>query len=234
VQFLITPDVFENHPDLKIGLIITTNIRNSGSSSILAQMLREEEEKIRNSFAIETFREHPHIASLQEVHRSFGSNPNKHPPSAQALVKRILKGGELPSINPLVDAYNVISLRYIVCAGAEDIDACQGDIVLTYATGSESFKLIGEEEGDTPKPGELVYKDDIGVICRKLNWREGDRTRTTDQTTNAVVVIEGFPPFSQKDLEKALNEAAGLLQKYCKAQTRMEILTKDNSVCRVK
>ncbi|MBU0458808.1 hypothetical protein KJ652_04775 [Patescibacteria group bacterium] len=229
MNFTISPTVFENYPNLAIGVIVVKNADNSGSFPEVTEMLRSEEARIRNTIDLETFREHPNLAALQEAHRKFGSNPNKFAPSAQALVKRVLKGGQLPSINPLVDIYNVISMRYVVCAGAEDTDKCEGDIRLDYADGTESFALIGTDEEDPPDEGELVYKDDRGVICRKLNWREGDRTRTDEGTKNAVVVIEGFPPFTRGDLDKALDEVSEMLEKYCGAGVRVEVLDKDNS-----
>ena len=233
MDFIVSPDVFESHPDLMIGVVVTTEIDNTNSSPEIAELLRDAEHLVQKTIKLDYFKDHPNIEALQEVHRSFGSNPNKYPPSIQALVKRILKGGELPSINPLVDLYNVISLRYVVCAGAEDLDSCEGDIRLAFADGNESFVLLGETEESPPDLGELVYKDDIGVICRKLNWREGDRTKTSDKTSNAIVIIEGFPPFTQEHLEQAANEISELLQKYCHAHTKTEILDKDHPFCSV-
>ena len=231
MNFVISPTVFDHHPDVAVGIVIATRINNTGSHPEITELLRAEESKIRSQFDLETFREHPQLAALQEVHRSFGSNPNKFPPSIQALIKRILKGGELPSINPIVDIYNIISLRYVVCAGAEDTDTCEGDIQLAFADGSEHFLPLGEESEDLPKEGELVYKDDIGVICRKLNWREGDRTKITSETKNAVIVVEGFPPLASEELQNALNDLSSLVEKYCGAQTRIEILAKGGGKC---
>ena len=234
MEFSVALDVFEQYPDLAIGVIIATGIENTAANPEIAECLRRAEEQVRTTLDAENSREHPHIAALQAVHRSFGSNPNKFPPSAQALVKRVLKGGALPSINPLVDIYNIISLRYIVCAGAEDIDACEGDIRLAFAEGTESFLPLGENIEDPPTKGELVYKEDKGVICRQLNWREGDRTKITDSTKQAVVVIEGFAPFSQEDLRKATDELAGMLLQFCHAETRQEILTGEHTSCTVR
>ena len=233
MNFSVSPAVFEQHPDLTIGVIVTTEIDNTNPSAEIEDLLRQAEEHVRSSIEIETFKEHPNIAALQEVHRSFGSNPNKFPPSAQALVKRVLKGRQLPSISPLVDLYNVISLRHIVCAGAEDMDACSGDVQLTFADGDEAFFLLGEEEEAPPDEGELVYKDDVGVICRKLNWREGDRSKITDDSKNAVVVVEGFPPFTREELEQAMQELSDLIQKYCGAQTRVEMLDAGSPSCSI-
>jgi len=234
MEFSVAPDVFGRYPNLAIGVIVATEIDNTKTPPEVTEQLRQAEKQVQNSLDSESFKEHPNIAALQEVHRSFGSNPNKFPPSVQALVKRVLKGGALPSINSLVDIYNIISLKYIVCAGAEDLDACEGDIRLAFAEGTESFRPLGEEKKDPPATGELVYKDDKGVICRKLNWREGDRTKITNSTKNAVVVLEGFAPLTREELSKALDELAGMLQKYCRAQTRLEVLTGGNTSCTVR
>jgi len=225
MNLTISPDVFEKYPDLAVGVVYATEINNTGTFPEVTEMLRQEEKSIVNSLDLETFKEHPNIAAMQEVHRSFGNNPNKFPPSIQALVKRILKGGHLPTINPIVDIYNIISLRYVVCAGAEDLDACEGEISLAFADGTEDFRLLGEEGDSPPEPGELVYKDCLGVICRKLNWREGDRTKTSQNSKNVLIVVEGFPPFAREDLEKALQELAQMVEKYCSAKTQVEILT---------
>ncbi len=233
MHFTISSSIFSSHPALSIGLIIATGIDNTKSSPEISQLLRTEEQKIRSTFTLENFRDHPHLAALQEVHRGFGSNPNKFPPSIQSLIKRILKGSNLPSINPLVDLYNVLSLRHLVCAGAEDLDVCTGDIELTPADGTEHFVPLGESAEDPPEKGELVYKDRAGVICRKLNWREGDRTKITEATKNALLVIEGFSPLSNEIIMQILKELSELLQKYCSAKVRAEVLTKDKNICHI-
>lgn len=229
VNFLIESNVLSDHPGMAIGVIVATGIDNASGQPI-ANLLREVEQQVCKTYTVESFKEHPNLRAMHEIHRSFGNNPNKFPPSAQALLKRVLKGGQLPSINPLVDLYNVISLRYVVCAGAEDTDLCEGDVRLAYAEGTEQFLPLGEAAEDPPVKGELVYKDDKGVICRKLNWREGDRTKITNNSKNAIIVVEGFPPLTKEKLHSILEELAQLVQQYCKAQTRIAILDKEQSV----
>lgn len=228
MNFLINPAVLAAHPDIAIGVIVATNLQNVANEKT-ASLLQTAEDAARASHSIDTFKDHPNLVAMQAVHRSFGNNPNKFPPSVQALLKRVLKGGNLPSINPLVDLYNVISLKYVVCAGAEDMDRCSGDVQLTYASGSEHFVPLGETVEDPPLAGELVYKDDAGVICRKLNWREGDRAKITYETKNAIIVVEGFPPLTKDRLQEILEELAALVREYCNAETRIEILDRENT-----
>ncbi|MBI5156345.1 hypothetical protein HZA45_03675 [Candidatus Peregrinibacteria bacterium] len=234
MQFFVSSEVFSRHPDAMIGIIVAESIDNSAADGATEALLCEAEKQVRSTLNEATFKEHPNIAAMQEIHRSFGNNPNKFPPSVQALLKRVLKGGQLPVINPLVDIYNVISLRHVVCIGAEDTDTCSGDLRLTIADGGEPFTPLGEEANDPAVAGELVYRDDTGIICRKLNWREGDRTKITEHTKNAVIVVEGFPPVTREKLDGILQELSALTAEHCRAETRIEVLTKERPECAIR
>lgn len=223
--FRIVPAIFERFPTLRIGLLIVKNARNDTSSPEIATLLRAAESRVRSAFADpEQLKTHPTIAAWQDVHRAFGSNPNQFPSSIHALLKRVAKGGQLPAISPLVDLYNVLSLKYIVPVGGEDLDRCSGDIQLTFADGTESFTALGEEANDPPLVGEVIYKDDTGVLCRRFNWREAARTCLTEKTKNAVLVMEAAAPMTDEDLMKALGELKVLTTKFCGGESRIEIL----------
>ncbi len=227
MHFLLHPTVLAAHPDIAIGVIVATGMSNVDHGESAA-LLQATEEHVHTSHNIDSFKDHPNLVAIQTVHRSFGNNPNKFPPSVQALLKRVLKGGKLPSINPLVNLYNVISLKYVVCVGAEDTDLCTGDVRLAYATGTEHFVPLGETVEDPPAVGELVYKDDAGVICRKLNWREGDRAKITAETKRAIIVVEGFPPLTKDRLKEILEELSLLVKEHCKAEARIDILDREH------
>lgn len=216
MEFRIDPALFGKYPELHVGLLVCKDVKNSVPSPEIAILLRDAETKIRAKFPDpEALKTHSAIAAWQEVHRAFGSNPNKYPSSIHALTKRVSKGGVLPTINPLVDLYNVISLRHMVPVGGEDLEKCRGDITLTLAVGTESFTPLGGSENEPPDPGEVIYKDDEGVLCRKFNWREAARTALTEQTTNAVLVIEAVPPTTRAELETALKELQELVMRFC-------------------
>ncbi len=188
-------------------------------------MLREEEARVRERFeGVEAVAQIPEIGAQRQVHKKFGSKPNRYRASIESLVRRVRKGDELPSINKLVDLYNLISIKYVVPVGGEDTDACEGDIELAFADGTEEFICIGSDENDPPEVGEVVYKDSKGVICRRFNWREGDRTKLTKQTKNAVIVIEGVLPVGRDQVETALSDLAGLVKQHCSAEVETKIL----------
>ena len=56
---------------------------------------------------------------------------------------------------------------------------------------------------ESPDPGEVVWRDDAGVTCRRWNWRQTTRTRLTTATTRAVFVLDALGPLSDGALVAA-------------------------------
>ena len=116
-------------------------------------------------------------------------------------MRRTLKGEPIRPILPLVDIYNAVSLEHLLPVGGEDLDSIEGDLRLTRASESEPpVRLLGEAEERAPKPGEVIYTDDRGAICRRWNWKEADRTKLTESTRTAVLVLEALPPMTEYEL----------------------------------
>lgn len=152
-----------------------------------------------------------HLADWAEIYQRFGAKPNRTPCSAQALRKRVLKDGTLSSINPLVDLYNAISLRYAAPVGGENFDAYVGRPLLTIADGTENFDTVmnGETVIENPLPGEVIWRDDVGVTCRRWNWRQGTRTRLEHATGRMWFIIErlsSMPDVALEDASRMLEE----------------------------
>jgi DNA/RNA-binding domain of Phe-tRNA-synthetase-like protein len=137
-----------------------------------------------------------HLEAWREAYRGFGAKPQRTPCSAEALRKRAQRDGGLPPINRMVDLYNALSVRWAVPIGGEDLAAYQGLPRLVRATGDEAFKMVsnGEPAVEHPEPGEVVWRDDRGVTCRRWNWRQGPRTRLDLPTTEMWFVIERLEP----------------------------------------
>src|SRR4051812_13105140 len=151
-----------------------------------------------------------HVEAWHEAYRAFGANPRRTRPSVDALLRR----PELPGINRVVDAYNTISVRYGLPIGGEDLDAYDGPARLVRAEGNEPFDMVknGEPVVEHPEPGEVVWRDDAGVTCRRWNWRQCTRTHITEQTKNAVFILERLEPFPLERLTAAGADLAALLR----------------------
>ncbi|WP_053849106.1 B3/4 domain-containing protein [Streptomyces sp. NRRL B-24085] len=170
--------------------------------------------------------EDPHMAAWREVYTAFGSKPSRTRNSAEALAKRALSDAGLPRINLLVDLYNAISVAHLVPVGGEDLDRVRGGMRLVRATGDEEFVTAagGQEVVEHPDPGEVVWCDDAGVTCRRWNWRQGPRTRLTEETVSGIFLLESMAPMPYADVEKAGAELAELLEKFSPG-ARIEVTT---------
>ncbi len=150
-----------------------------------------------------------HLAAWDEVFQKFGAKPKRTPCSAAALRKRVLRDGMMPTLDPIVDLYNAVSLRYAIPVGGENISVYQGAPCLSVAKGTETFDTIkeGETVVEYPSQGEVIWCDDIGVTCRRWNWRQGIRTRLSVEAQQMWFILESLP---QMPLEK-LHEAGRML-----------------------
>jgi len=156
-----------------------------------------------------------HLAAWAHTFRLFGAKPQRTPCSAEALRKRVLRDAVLPSIDPIVDLYNAISLRFAVPVGGENFAAYIGVPRLTVATGTELFDTIkdGSAANESPDKGEVIWRDDLGVTCRRWNWRQGTRTRLDADAEQMWFILESLPAMPLEALQAAADElGAGLLQ----------------------
>ncbi|GAA3501669.1 B3/4 domain-containing protein [Streptomyces prasinosporus] len=140
--------------------------------------------------------EDPHMAAWREVHTAFGPKPSRTRNSAEALARRALTGAGLPRVSLLVDLYNAVSVAHLIPVGGEDADRIRGGMRLVRATGEEDFVAVarGEETVEHPDAGEVAWRDDAGVTCRRWNWRQGPRTRLTEETVSGLFLPERFGP----------------------------------------
>jgi DNA/RNA-binding domain of Phe-tRNA-synthetase-like protein len=229
MKLVITDMIFDEFPELVLGLVMLHNIDNSQSKPEITEILQEAQAALPDKFGGTPVIEHPAIASWREAYRKFGAKPKDYPSSVENLTRRVLNGATVGHINNLVDLYNIISLRHILPVGGEDLDKIVGDVLLTRAGNDEpAVFLLGEKEARSPHAGEIIYKDEAGAICRRWNWKEADRTKLTQATQNAFLVIEALPPVSRATVETAIRELADLVKEYCGGTVSTAFLDKGN------
>lgn len=171
-----------------------------------------------------------HLAAWDEVFRKFGAKPQRTPCSARSLRDRVLKTGTLGAIDPVVDVYNAVSLKFAVPVGGENLTAYRGAPRLVVADGSEIFDTMknGEPAVERPDPGEVIWRDAAGVTCRRWNWRQGARTRIEAGATSMWFVLESLPEMPVDALQAAdVALAGGLDELFGDAQCNVTILQQE-------
>ena len=233
LYYIISEEVFARYPGYVRGVVLAYGVTNGPSPEELLTRLRAVEGAISQQADLARLAEHPRIKAWREAFRQFGAKPSEHRPSIEGLARRALRGEPLPSINALVDIGNVISLRYLVPAGAHAIDAVTEDLVLRAAIGAEVFTALGSDAVEHPDPGEIIFAQGNRVLTRRWVWRQGIDTLVRPETTAVEYNVDGLPPVTPDEVA-AICEATGcLVERFCGGRTRYEVLSPANPFLRL-
>lgn len=228
-RFIIENDVFEMFPELEIGVLTVKGIKNNGEGKgeLLEKVCKELYEKL---LPLEEM--HKDIKTYSMAMKKFKTKKGAKA-SIEAMTARIKKGHILGSISPLVDIYNVVSLSNLFTCGGEDLDKIDGDMMLCFAKGDESFIPLGEDEEKPPKEGELIYRDNKGAVVRGWLWREADRTKITENTENALLYMELIDENRKEEFKKAIEELQKLVEDELGGKCLQNIINKKTPQCEI-
>lgn len=146
----------------------------------------------------------PVAQAYRELFWSLDVDPTKHRPAGEAIARRVARGNELPSVHPLVDAYNLASAVTLVPISAFDEETLEPPLEIARASGSERFAPIGEDER-TLEPGRPIVRDQEGVVSL-LAHRDGQRTAITEDTSRATLLACGPPVAGPTVIPEALRK----------------------------
>jgi DNA/RNA-binding domain of Phe-tRNA-synthetase-like protein len=213
MRFRIEPDFLALFPEACIGVVVARGLDNRRGAAECAALLESEMKATAERLAGAEIGSLPEVAPWRLAYAAFGLKPSKFRSSLETLLRSALSG-RLRSINPLVDLYNAVSLRHRLPCGGEDLATIDGDLRLTRAVGDEEFVPLGGTESEPPQPGVVIYRDDRGVICNAWNWREADRTKLTESTTDAFLCLESLAPQGEVALRAACEDLAALVTRH--------------------
>ena len=200
----VDPAVTALRPDYRALLLTAEDLRPGPSDDVSERILAAAEARARETLAGRPPEQLPHPAAWRDAYRAFGAKPQRTRPSVEALLRRLDPDG-LPRVDRVTDVYNAVSIAHLLPIGGEDLAAYAGPIRLVRAVGDEHFDTTagGEPVVEHPDAGEVVWRDDVGVTCRRWNWRQGLRTRITTSTTHAVFVLDALEPMDDDALTAA-------------------------------
>lgn len=191
--------VFDLRPDYRAVLLAADSLRGGPSDEASEHVLAAAEVTTRQHLDGQMPEQLPHLAAWREAYRAFGAKPQRTRPSVEALLRRLDPAG-LPRIDRITDVYNAVSIAHLLPIGGEDRDAYAGPPRLVRAAGTEPFDTTagGEPVVEHPEAGEVIWRDDAGVTCRRWNWRQALRTRITSATTSAVFILDALDPLDDE------------------------------------
>jgi DNA/RNA-binding domain of Phe-tRNA-synthetase-like protein len=163
---------------------------------------------------VEELKDNPVFRAYRDFFWKVKVDPTKTRPAAEALLRRILLGNILPTINTLVDAYNLASVATSIPFGAFDLDRMTGEPFMREANVGEEFLGIGMDEPITLGGGEAVIEDDVRLIAI-YPYRDDEYSKVTTSTRNFLLMTCGVPGVGDDALSHAEAVCIGYIKRFC-------------------
>jgi len=208
MRYIVADEIWQAYPNLTTGLVVARDVANVGTDPEVEALLAEAEAWAAGRYGREPLSAHPHVAAWRATYSSFGVKPSRYRSAVEALLRQVVKRGRLPRINRLVDLGNLVAVRHALPVAAYDLDRVQGDMVIRFARGDETFRDLGSGEVSYPAPGEVIYSDAREAHSRRWNWRQSDSSKVTLETRRILYTIEGIGGIPSGAVAAAVEELA--------------------------
>ena len=178
------------------------------------QLWKEIEDKIdsiNKEFKVEDISKIPAIAASRKAYKICGKDPARYRLSAEALLRRVIKRGEIYQINNVVDLLNLVSISTGFSIGGYDVNKIEGDISFGIGENNEPYSGIGR--GELNIEGMPVFRDSIGAFGTPTS--DSMRTSVSLNTQRFLMIIMDYNSSSQ--LNGTTQMAKNLLEKYAQA-----------------
>jgi DNA/RNA-binding domain of Phe-tRNA-synthetase-like protein len=170
----------------------------------LAALRRRTGERARAARSLESLSADPTVTAMRVLFRAAGCDPTRYRPSSEALLRRVLKGEELPAIHPLVDLNNCLSVELAVPACIVAEGSFTPPVVLRAGRAGESYESL---RGPFNLEGKPLLADAEGPFGTPIT--DSQRVKVTGDTRRAWMVA--YLPAGVVTAEAAGRELDGLL-----------------------
>ena len=205
--------VLERFPTTTGGVIHASGVTNGPTPPELAGAFAAEQAAVIRRVGDTPLSEIPSLAAWRRTFRGFGVDPTQYRSAAEALLRRLTKQGQIPSISTLVDLANLVSIRHGLPVAVFDLAAIGGCVTVRFARGDEAWSDLGQSETDRPDPGEVIFADDADVVvARRWCWRQSAASAARDGSTEVLVTVEAHHAGAATDVKAALADLDRLLR----------------------
>ena len=233
LSFAVEPAVFDRFPGMRLVIVAAAGLdardpRPEITRRLEAAWVQAGQEASRCGSP----QAHPRVRPWRRAMAAQGFAGDKFPCSVEAMMRRARRGTPPPSINPLVDFYNAVSLERLIPAGGWDLAALEGDLSLRLTRPGETFLALDADEPVPVAAGETSYADARDLLTRHLAWRQSRKALLQPETRDAVLVAEILPnPEVEEDADELAREMAAALQEglegYFGAATAADVVGPD-------
>lgn len=214
-----------------IGVVTAMGLDNQSPNEKIGQLLRGEVEAAAGALSGKNLKEDEDLQLYRRALNELGVNPSRYPCSIESILTRISKKGEFPSVSPVVDLGNYISIKYRVPVGVHDMDTLREDLWIRL-TGEEDCGIEENHlQGDELKPGEPVYASGHIVRTRRWIWRQMPAGRVTPAGKNFLFPVDGFYD-NREQVEAACAELVSRIREFFSVEAEFGFINRENDEIR--
>ena len=200
---------------LKTHCITVTGLKNTKNNPDFDDYKNKVIEDLKSKYSKETIKTDPVLEGFRTLHTKVERSNRKYVSSPENLIAMLTKRGSIPSINLLVDIYNLVSIETRLAFGAHDINKIEGNVTLRLTKGDEKFLGLGQSEQKNINAGEYGYIDDSNEIICRLEYRQCEKTKVGLEVQDVFFIIQGNEFTSDEYIENATKKLIDLVKQYC-------------------
>jgi DNA/RNA-binding domain of Phe-tRNA-synthetase-like protein len=195
---------------IRIGVAVLDGVTVRDADPALRAEIEAAGEEIRRRHPGAASGDVPGVEDARAMYKAVGLDPTKTRPSNEALLRRVLKGEALYTVNTLVDALNLASLREQVSFGLYDLERVEPPVVLRRGAPGESYE--GIRKGPVNVEGRPVLVDARGPFGNPTS--DSARTMITAATRRALVIAFAPATCATSRLEGIVSRTADALVRF--------------------
>ena len=218
---LVVEDAVREKFKISVGIAEIRGVRQSQKeSSEISREIREVEEEIKSKYRIDEVKDIKTIRLQRDFFWRMGVDPTKVRPASEALLRRILLNKGLPRVSPIVDAYNLASVKTLLTFSAFDFARIEPPMRVRFSREGEEAILIGNRRKELTGK-EIVLTDSAKILCVYVHG-DVEETKVTDSTRDVLLVAYGIPGMSKEEIEEGVIVASNYVKRFAGGEVVIE------------
>jgi DNA/RNA-binding domain of Phe-tRNA-synthetase-like protein len=187
---------------LELAAAVLRGVQVRGALDAFEERVTEALQRARDRFGDDDAARAAQRKPARDLYRAFGIDPTRRRPSSEAMLRRVLKGFQLPRVHPLVDAMNLCQLEQGLSYGLYDTHSLAPPV--RAAVGEPGAGYPGIRKGFINVEGRPALLDTQGPFGNPSS--DSLRAAVGPGTTSALVVIFAPAGTGCARLERALSD----------------------------
>lgn len=211
MHFQHAPEIWDNFPELVPGVMFAERITPDAG---VVDSVAKYNDVARARLAQAPESEFPEIQAWRRAFARMGLKPTQYRCASESLLRRFRKEDSLPSLHPIVDLCNAISLAFAIPIAIFDVSQIATHLEVRYARGNEEY-LTFAGDNEQPEVGEVIFGDAADKAhARRWTNRQSGRSAVRNSTTTVLIVAEALHEKAAADIPRLLAEIAAELSAY--------------------